>query len=75
MFLDMVQRIRTRRHPTLRHGPTLIISTIATFFGLLTSLLGCAGILLNNRRFLATYAFPAWLEFAFLVIPGHITGR
>ncbi|TFK60295.1 hypothetical protein BDN72DRAFT_535443 [Pluteus cervinus] len=71
----MVQRIRTHRHPTSRHGPTLSISTIATFFGLFTSLLGCAGILLNSRRFLATYAFLTWLTFAFLVIPGYITCR
>ncbi|TFK61529.1 hypothetical protein BDN72DRAFT_728590, partial [Pluteus cervinus] len=32
--------------------PELIISTIATSFGLFPSLLGYAGILHNNRRFL-----------------------
>lgn len=55
--------------------PELVISTIATSFGLFTSILGYAGILLNNRRFLAIYTFLTWLTFAFLVIPGYITCR
>ena len=33
----------------------LIMSTIAAVCGLVTSLLGWAGILLNNRAFLAVY--------------------
>jgi hypothetical protein len=51
----------------------LILSTIATCFGILTSLVGWAGILLNNRAFLAVYTFLLWVCFAFLVAPGYIT--
>jgi len=55
--------------------PELITSTIAASTGILTSLLGWAGILLNNRAFLAIYAFMLWITFAFLVVPGYITYR
>ncbi|KAJ3766754.1 hypothetical protein FB446DRAFT_371390 [Lentinula raphanica] len=53
--------------------PELILSTLAAAFGLLTSLIGWAGILLNNRSFLAIYTFLLWISFAFLVIPGYVT--
>jgi len=53
--------------------PELIISTIASSTGILTSLIGWAGILLNNRSFLAWYTFLSWITFAFLVTPGYIT--
>lgn len=53
--------------------PELIASTFAASFGIITSLIGWAGILLNNRSFLAVYTFFLWLCFAFLVIPGYIT--
>lgn len=53
--------------------PELIISTIAASIGLMTSVIGWAGILLNNRSFLATYTFLTWITFAFLVAPGYIT--
>ena len=39
----------------------------------MTSLVGWAGILLNNRGFLAWYSFLLWICFAFLVAPGYIT--
>lgn len=51
----------------------LIISTIAAAAGIVTSLVGWAGILLNNRAFLATYSFLLWICFALLVTPGYMT--
>jgi len=39
----------------------------------MTSVIGWAGILLNDRSFLATYTFLTWITFAFLVAPGYIT--
>jgi hypothetical protein len=41
--------------------------------GVLTSLVGWAGILLNNRAFLAIYTFFCWIVFALLVTPGYLT--
>jgi hypothetical protein len=49
----------------------LIMSTIAASFGVITSLMGWAGILLNNRSFLAMYTFLLWLCFVLLVTPGY----
>jgi hypothetical protein len=40
-----------------------------------TALVGWAGILLNNRSYLAIYTFLLWICFAFLVTPGYITYR
>ncbi|KAI0292079.1 hypothetical protein B0F90DRAFT_1812019 [Multifurca ochricompacta] len=51
----------------------LILSTIAASFGIITSVIGWAGIILNNRSFLAVYTFLLWICFAFLVIPGYLT--
>ncbi|KAK7053719.1 hypothetical protein R3P38DRAFT_2761465 [Favolaschia claudopus] len=51
----------------------LILTTLAASTALLTSLIGWAGILLNNRGFLAVYTFLLWISFIFLVIPGYIT--
>ncbi|THH20192.1 hypothetical protein EW146_g1131 [Bondarzewia mesenterica] len=53
--------------------PELVLSTLAASFGIVTSLVGWAGILLNNRSFLAVYTFFLWICFAFLVIPGYLT--
>jgi hypothetical protein len=53
--------------------PELIFSTVASGFGILTSLIGWGGILLNNRSFLAVYTFFLWLMFGLLVVPGYIT--
>lgn len=49
------------------------MSTLASLIGLFTALIGWAGILLNNRSFLAVYSFLLWITFVFLVIPGYIT--
>jgi len=51
----------------------LIVSTTAAALGVLTSLIGWSGILLNNRSFLAIYSFLLWICFALLVTPGYIT--
>jgi hypothetical protein len=51
----------------------LILSTLAASIGIFTSVIGWAGILLNNRGFLAWYTFLTWVTFAFLVIPGYMT--
>ena len=53
--------------------PELVLCTLAAVVGLLTSIIGWAGILLNNRSFLAVYTFLTWITFALLVIPGFIT--
>ncbi|KAH9984078.1 hypothetical protein BJV74DRAFT_848825 [Russula compacta] len=53
--------------------PELIVSTIAAGFGIITCLIGWAGILLNNRSFLAVYTFFLWLCFALLVTPGYLS--
>ncbi|KAJ3770308.1 hypothetical protein FB446DRAFT_671407 [Lentinula raphanica] len=51
----------------------LVFSTLAAAFGLFTAMIGWAGILLNNRGFLAVYTFFLWITFAFLVVPGYLT--
>ncbi|KAI0064053.1 hypothetical protein BV25DRAFT_1933706 [Artomyces pyxidatus] len=53
--------------------PELIVSTIAAAAGIITSLVGWAGILLNNRSFCALYTFFLWICFALLTIPGYLT--
>ncbi|KAJ7576984.1 hypothetical protein C8J56DRAFT_799725 [Mycena floridula] len=55
--------------------PELIVSTLASVVGIITSLFGWAGLLLNNRAFLAVYTLFTWITFAMLVIPGYITYR
>ncbi|KAI5450176.1 hypothetical protein NCC49_003325 [Naganishia albida] len=51
----------------------LIISTAAGALCLFTSLLGFAGIILNNRAFLAVYNLLLWACFALIVTPGYLT--
>nr|GAT46152.1 predicted protein [Mycena chlorophos] len=51
----------------------LILSTLAASAAVFTSLLGFAGILLNNRAFLALYTFFLWICFGLLVTPGYLT--
>ena len=53
--------------------PELILSTLAAALGLVTALVGWAGVLLNNRSFLAIYTFILWICFALLVTPGYVT--
>ncbi|KAH7904108.1 hypothetical protein BJ138DRAFT_1119721 [Hygrophoropsis aurantiaca] len=52
---------------------TLILSTLAAALCTVTSTIGWAGILLNNRSFLAVYTFLLWICFALLVTPGYIS--
>ncbi|WVN89425.1 uncharacterized protein L203_104648 [Cryptococcus depauperatus CBS 7841] len=51
----------------------LIISTIAAAMLVFTSLLGFAGIFLNNRPFLAVFTFLLWVDLGLLVAPGYLT--
>ncbi|KAH8833521.1 hypothetical protein DL96DRAFT_1456158 [Flagelloscypha sp. PMI_526] len=51
----------------------LIVSTIAASLGILTAVIGWAGILLNNRMFLAIYTFMLWIVFAFIAAPGYLS--
>ncbi|KAJ9111236.1 hypothetical protein QFC22_006536 [Naganishia vaughanmartiniae] len=51
----------------------LIISTTAGALCLFTSLIGFAGIILNNRAFLAIYNLLLWFCFALIVTPGYMT--
>ncbi|KIK19622.1 hypothetical protein PISMIDRAFT_682940, partial [Pisolithus microcarpus 441] len=51
----------------------LILSTIAATAATITSVFGWAGILLNNRSFLAYYTFFLWICFGLLVTPGYLT--
>ena len=53
--------------------PELVVSTLAACLGIFTALVGWAGILLNNRSFLAVYTFLLWITFIFLVTPGYMT--
>ena len=55
------------------NAPELILSTLAALIAMLTSLIGCTGILLNNRTLLAWYTFLTWITFIPLVAPGYIT--
>lgn len=49
------------------------MSTVAASVGTLTALLGWAGILLNNRAFLALYTIFLWVTFGLMVSPGYVT--
>ncbi|THH04983.1 hypothetical protein EW145_g5127 [Phellinidium pouzarii] len=51
----------------------LVVSTLAAGVGIITSLIGWAGILLNNRGFLAVYTFLLWITFGLICVPGYIT--
>jgi hypothetical protein len=53
--------------------PELILSTLAASVAIFTSIIGFAGILLNNRSFLAIYTFLLWICFGLLVVPGYLT--
>ncbi|KAG8908137.1 hypothetical protein FRB99_000165 [Tulasnella sp. 403] len=55
------------------NGGELSASTVAACACLFTALLGWAGILLNNRAFLAVYTVLLWISFGLLVIPGYLT--
>ncbi|KAJ7694567.1 hypothetical protein B0H17DRAFT_460909 [Mycena rosella] len=55
--------------------PELIFTTLAASVAVFTCVFGWAGVMLNNRSFLAWYSFFLWISFAFLVVPGYITYR
>lgn len=49
------------------------VGTAAMILCLATSIVGWAGIFLNNRAFLTVYATLLWPAFALVVAPGYIT--
>lgn len=49
------------------------VSTTAAAMCVLTSLMGYAGVVLNNRAFLAVYTLLLWICLALLVTPGYLT--
>lgn len=51
----------------------LIVSTLAASVGIVTSVLGWAGIFLNNRGFLAVYNVLLWVMLAMIAAPGYLT--
>jgi hypothetical protein len=53
--------------------PELVVSTLAATMGIFTATLGWAGIMMNNRSFLAVYTFLLWIAFIFLLVPGYLT--
>ncbi|KAF7330857.1 hypothetical protein MVEN_02425100 [Mycena venus] len=57
----------------LQTTPELVLSTLAASAAIFTSILGFAGILLNNRGFLAVYTFLLWVCFGLMVVPGYLT--
>lgn len=59
----------------IANRPELILSTVASAVGIFTSLIGQAGTLLNNRRFLALYTFLTWVSLACLFGPGYVAVR
>lgn len=68
-----------RRHLTSEIEPTdtfslsYTVATVAAGLCFVTAILGWAGVLLNNRAFLAVYNLMLWICFAFIVAPGYIT--
>ncbi|KAG8965636.1 hypothetical protein FRC00_010189 [Tulasnella sp. 408] len=58
---------------TVGNRGELIASTVAASACLFTALIGWAGILLNNRAFLAVYTLCLWVSFGLLVVPGYLT--
>lgn len=50
-----------------------VVSTAAAAMMTLTAILGYAGIVLNNRAFLAVYTLFLWFCLALLVAPGYMT--
>ncbi|KAJ7083779.1 hypothetical protein C8R44DRAFT_651868 [Mycena epipterygia] len=68
-ILDHSDVIRVANHTEL------VFSTLAAAVAVFTCVFGWAGVMLNNRSFLAFYSFFLWISFAFLVVPGYITYR
>ncbi|KAJ7715207.1 tetraspanin Tsp2, partial [Mycena metata] len=72
LWLDILNKSDVIR---VANRTELIFSTLAAGFAVFTSVFGWAGVMLNNRSFLAFYCFFLWISFAFLVVPGYITYR
>jgi hypothetical protein len=55
------------------HRTELALSTVAASVALATACLGGAGIIMNNRPFLAVYTLMLWVCFGLMVVPGYLT--
>jgi hypothetical protein len=72
IWLNIMHRADVIR---VAHRPELILSTAAAVASIFTAVFGWAGVVLNNRSFLALYSFLLWISFALLVVPGYLTYR
>jgi hypothetical protein len=72
LWLDILEKADVIR---VANRTELIFSTLAAAVAVFTSVFGWAGVMLNNRSFLAFYCFFLWFSFAFLVVPGYLTYR
>ncbi|KAJ7446654.1 hypothetical protein B0H11DRAFT_1745592 [Mycena galericulata] len=72
LWLDIVVHADVIR---VANRTELIFTTLAAAAAVLTSVFGWAGVMLNNRSFLALYTFFLWIAFALLLVPGYLTYR
>ncbi|KAJ7204031.1 hypothetical protein B0H12DRAFT_1035381, partial [Mycena haematopus] len=72
IWLDIIPKSDVIR---VANRPELVFSTLAAAVAVFTAIFGWAGVMLNNRSFLAFYCLFLWASFAFLVTPGYITYR
>ncbi|KAJ7719562.1 hypothetical protein B0H16DRAFT_1336576 [Mycena metata] len=72
-LLTYFHTLKNARILLVANTSELALSTLAAAFALFVSPIGYPGILLNNRPFLAVYAFLLWIAFGLLVVPGYIT--
>ncbi|KAJ7197740.1 hypothetical protein GGX14DRAFT_470755 [Mycena pura] len=72
VWFDRIDKVDVLR---IGNRTELIFSTLAASVALFTSVFGWAGVMMNNRSFLAFYTFFLWISFAFLVVPGYLAYR
>ncbi|KAJ7509625.1 hypothetical protein B0H11DRAFT_1702280 [Mycena galericulata] len=73
LWLDIVVHADVIR---VANRTELIFTTLAAAAAVFTSVFGWAGVMLNNRSFLALYTFFCGvIAFALLLIPGYLTYR
>ncbi len=70
IWLDCIKESEVIR---VANHTELICTTLAASVAVFTAVFGWAGVMLNNRSFLALYCLFLWVSFAFLVTPGYIT--
>ncbi|CAK5283378.1 unnamed protein product [Mycena citricolor] len=70
IWLDIIDQSDIVR---VANRPELAFTTAAASLALFTCIFGWAGVMLNNRSFLALYTFFLWISLAFLVVPGYLS--